>query len=507
MPTYTRAGSFSGTVPGAPRETALRVLDAGGADAVLWATADRQKTVGPIIYANEAGAVTFYADPGTYTVRWTGGQATVTVTGGAVAEEIFDAPDYDASPLRLPSWVAPSQILTTLQSGHGWSNNAGSTLATDTSDYVLGSQSVRITTGGTGAQANLSRAGMSSFDATGKALRLRFKVTDVTRMAEIGCFLGSSNFASNYKFSIQVTGASKFIQSGEWCTVTLSFHDAAVTGTPDRAALTDARLYVIDDNTGNPVVVNWQSFELVPDGSATWPNGVISITFDDSYASQWTLGKKTLDAYGYPATAYSISDYIGNAGRLTLAQLQAMQDRCGWEIAAHASTGANHSTSYTGLTAEALEADIREQHAWLLERGLRGADGTAYPLGQFGLTADGLPTVDVVRAHWGYARTTHSRTKETFPPADRWRLRAISAISTFAGGYTPATLTTTTTGDIDKCKANKSWLILVFHDILAAGPLTATTQCLASDFDAIVAAINAAGVPVRTVADVLRSGT
>lgn len=82
MATYTRAGSFSGTVPGAPRETALRVLDASGADAVLWATADMQKTVGPIVYANEAGNVTFYAAPGTYTVRWTGGSATVAVTGG-----------------------------------------------------------------------------------------------------------------------------------------------------------------------------------------------------------------------------------------------------------------------------------------------------------------------------------------------------------------------------------------------------------------------------------------
>ncbi len=79
---YTRAGSFSGAVLGAPRETALRVLDAAGADAVLWETLEKSALAGPIVYANEAGTVTFYADPGTYTVRWTGGQTTVTVTGG-----------------------------------------------------------------------------------------------------------------------------------------------------------------------------------------------------------------------------------------------------------------------------------------------------------------------------------------------------------------------------------------------------------------------------------------
>lgn len=505
MATYARAGQFGpAAIPGAPRGVPLRVVDAAGSDATLYRDASKNALAGPIVQSTEAGVTTFFADPGTYTVRWNGGSASVTVTGGSIAAEMVDSAYYDASPLRLPAWVQASTILTTLQSGHGWSNNAGSTLTTDTGDYVLGSQSVKITTGGSGAQANLSRTGMSAFDATGKAIRLRFKVTDTTNMAEIGCFLGSSSFANFYKWSIQVTGTSKFVQSGEWCTITLSFHDATSSGTPDRAALTDARLFVIDNSAGQ-VAVNWQSFELIPDGSATWPNGVISITFDDTYASQWTLGKKTLDTYGYPATAYTIGDYVDAPGRLSLAQLTAMQDRCGWEIAAHASTGVNHSASYTGLTATALEQDIREQHGWLMSKGFRAADGMALPLGQFGQTLDGLSTLDIVRRHWGYARTTHSRTKETWPPADRFRLRAISSISTFSGGYAPSLLTTATTGDIDKCKAQKSWLILVFHDITAGAP-TATTQIQSSDYDAIIAAISAAGIPVRTVADVLRSG-
>lgn len=447
------------------------------------------------------------------------GSAALLVAGAASGAATLDSAGYlpvaqqtagyIASPLRMPAWVQPSQqshILTTLQSGHGWTNNAGSTLATDTTDYVLGTQSVRITTGGAGAQANLSRTGMTSFDASNKCVRLRFRVTDITHMAEIGCFLGSSSFSNFYKWSIQVTGSSRFVQSGEWVTITLSWHDATSSGSPNRAALTDARLYVIDNNTGNQVVVNWQSMELIPDGSSTFANGVISITFDDAYVAQWTLGKKTLDSYGYPATAYVIGDYIDNvatSGRLTTAQLKAMQDQSGWEIAGHCNTGANHSTSYTGLTAAALESDIREQRAWLTARGFRGSDGTAYPLGQYGRTSDSAYTRDVVRGHWGYARTTHSRTKETLPPADRWALRAISAISTFSGGYAPSTLTTATTGDIDKCKAQKSWLILVFHNIVASS-VASTSEVLSSDFDAIIAAIAAAGVPVMTVAEVLR---
>ena len=411
---------------------------------------------------------------------------------------------WDGSPFR-PNWPLPSTILTTLQTGHGWSNNAGSTLTTDTTDFILGSQSVRITTGGAGAQANLSRTGMTSFDARGKAIRLRFKVADVTNMAEIGCFLGSSNFVNFYKWSIQVTGTSKFVQSGEWVVITLNWHDATTAGSPNRAALTDARFYVIDNSAGQ-VQVNWQSFELIPDGSQLWPDGVISICFDDIYASQWTGGKPGLDARGWPATCHVIGDYVGNAGRLTLAQLQAMQDQSGWEIAGHANTGVNHSASYTGLTAAQLEADIRAQHSWLMAKGFRNVDGTAYPLGQFGLTSDAQSTRDIVRGHWGYARTTHGRTKETVQPADPWRLRAVSGISTFSGGYAPSALTTAVTGDIAKCKANRSWLILVFHDIVAGAP-TATSQITQTDYDAILAAIAAAGIPVRTVSEVLRGAT
>jgi peptidoglycan/xylan/chitin deacetylase (PgdA/CDA1 family) len=433
------------------------------------------------------------------------GVATLDVSVNLPADQ--QTAGWDASP-RMPQWVQPSTIISTLQSGHGWTNNAGSTLSTDTSDYVLGTQSVVITTGGAGAQANLSKTGMASMDATNKVVRLRFKIADLTNVQEIGFFLGSSSFANFYKWSIWTSGSSRFAQSGEWATITLSWADATTGGSPVRSALTDGRFYIIDNNTGAQVVAKWQSCELVPDGSSTWPTGVISICFDDTYAAQWTLAKPILDTYGYPATAFTIGEYVDSAvspGRLTLAQLKAMQVHSGWEIAAHANTGTNHSASYTGLTAAQLESDIRNQHMWLNAKGFRGADGTAFPLGQFGSTSDGASTTDIVRAHWGYARTTSSRMKETFPPADRWRLRAISGISTFSGGYAPSSLTTAVTGDIAKCATYKTWLILVFHNIVTTTPAS-TSECLQSDLSSIVAAINAAGIPVRTIADVLRTG-
>lgn len=407
---------------------------------------------------------------------------------------------------RIPQWRQPSAILSTFQSGHGFTNNAGSTFTTnDTADFILGTQATKIVTGGTGAAANVSKTGMTAFDTTGKVVRLRLKVDDITHMTGLNLYLGTSSFTNYYKWIIQGGPVgSNLITSGEWVTVTLNWHDATTSGTPARSGLTDVRLQVTDDSTA-AVTVHYQSVELIPDASAIFPNGLVSICFDDCWQSVWDLGKPRLDLYGYPASMYTIQDMVGGSNRLTLAELYHLQDRCGWEIASHAYTDADHALSYTGMTAAALDTDLRALKGWTLAQGFRGGDGTAYPLGQYGLTTDAVPvpTTNLVRRYFNYARTTHSKTKETYPPGDPYRLRAISSVSSFTGGYAPTLLTTTTTGDLDKAKANQSWLILVFHKI-SSGAATDTSTCSQADFNSIIDKISANGMPVIPVGDVLR---
>lgn len=405
---------------------------------------------------------------------------------------------------RNPIWRQPSQIITNFQSGHGYTNNAGSTFSANyTGDFIMGSQSARITSGGLGAAANVSRTGLPNIDTTGKTIRIRLKIPDITHMTGLNFFLGSSSFANNYKWIIQggVAG-SNHITSGEWIVVTLNWHDATTTGTPARNAITDVRLQITDDNTGAGVVAIYQSIELIPDASSVWPNGVVSICFDDCFQSFWDNGKPRMDQYGYPGSIYVIEDLIGGPQRLTDAELRNMQDRQGWEISSHANTDADHALTYTGMTSDQLLADLESMKGNLVNQGYRG-QGTAYPLGQYGLTTDGISTTSIVQKFFGYARHTNSRTKETFPPGDPFRLRAISAISGFAGGYAPANLTTATTGDIDVAKANQTWLILVFHKV-NTGAATATTEISQTDFNSIIDKINSAGMPVVPVGDVLR---
>ncbi|MCO6011430.1 hypothetical protein NE236_41420 [Actinoallomurus purpureus] len=420
----------------------------------------------------------------------------------------FAPPDRSAlfpGTARLPRFPQASSVATTMQSGHGWtSSGTGATFnLNDTSDSISGSQAAKLTTAGTAAQTNIRKFAGSVPDTTGKIFRLRIKVDDATHLNELDFYCGSSSLANTYKWSFFIGGGSAWITSGDWVTVTLNFADATTTGTPARSGMTDLQLQAWDDGTGNPVTVHLQSVELISDGSAVFPSGVASICFDDSWSSPRDLAWSKLDSYGYPASLFTITDQLGSANHITLTDLKTRVDRFGWESAAHAQLDANHAATYTGMTAAQLEGDIRAQRAWLISNGVRIGDGTAYPLGQFGRTSDNVSTVDITRRYFSWARTTARRTAETFPPADPFRLRAISSISTFAGGVTPSSLTTASTGTIDKVKASSGWLILVFHKIVT-GSVGSTLECAQSDFNAIIDKINTAGMPVATIGDVLR---
>jgi polysaccharide deacetylase len=438
------------------------------------------------------------------------GVSSVNGRSGAVTVVPADLSIPDVSALyppaaRTPRFVPPSSVITTMQSGHGWtSSGTGATFnLNDTTDFISGTQAAKLTTAGTGAQTNIRKFAGTVPDTTAKMFRIRIKVDDVTHLNELDFYLGSSSLANNYKWSFFIAGGSAWITSGDWVTVTLSFADATTAGTVTRNNMTDLQLQAWDDNTGNPVTVHFQSVELIPDGSAVFANGVASICFDDSWSSPQSVGAfSKLDGLGLAATLFTITDQLGSANHLTLADLKTRVDRWGWESAAHSYTDVSHTATYTGLSAAALETDIRAQRAWLLANGIRSTDGTAYPLGQFGKTTDNQPTQDLVRRYFSWARTTANRTRETFPPANPFRLRAISSISTFTGGTTPTSLTTTN-GVIEKTATFKSWLILVFHKI-TSGAAGSTTECQKSDFDSIVDKLISSGVTVLPIGDVLR---
>ncbi|MFJ6085178.1 polysaccharide deacetylase family protein [Streptomyces sp. NPDC092369] len=429
-----------------------------------------------------------------------------------------------AMPLMVPSsprpaW-RPASFSQQFQSGHGWTasgSGVGSSNVNDTATFCRGSQSFQVTTTGTGAVANIRKLAGSVPDLTGKALRLVFRVSDVTHLNQINFQVGTSTIANTFSWRVHTHAASaeNLVLSGEWVTLVLSWADVrSATGTYSISAngvpsvtngFTDLLFQVVDDNTGNPIVVNLQSVEVIADTKATFAGGVISITFDDSYASQYTNARPKMDSLGFRGTAYTIVENLGAGGYLTLAQLRSLQDQCGWEAAGHAYYAANHNTKYNALSAAVVEDDIRRTRAWMAAQGFPGGS-FAYPGGWLSTTTDGASIEALTCRYFSNGRSISSAdTLEPFPPPMPYRMHAISGIGALAGGASrglPANLTGAG-GSLDRCQLDGNWVILVFHDIVT-GSVTTSNQCSLTDFNSIMDGINSRGIPVLPVGDVLR---
>lgn len=385
-------------------------------------------------------------------------------------------------------------VATAMQPGHGWSITSGTAAASnmnDTTDYTLGSQSATLTTTNLAATVQLGSANpvASPVNATGKALRVWVKVSDPTKLSEFSFWAASGgSYNTCYRWDvISYGGGIDFIQPNQWTPLTLHFGNAGVTGVPDRAALNRFKFQIKDRATG-AVTVGFNGLETIPDAGATYPNGVISLTFDDTWLSQYTHAKPIMDKYGYQGTAYIITGNVGTANRMSLAQLKQLQLQ-GWEIATHAATQAIHDGNYGALSAEMITAELQAAKTWLAANGFRGGDHFAYPGGHCENNAG--PTAQL---YFTSARLVYGQNAETLPPADPNRIRSMQPSS----GTSVASIN----AQIDAVVASKAWLPLSFHDFVTAGATGVAYNT--GDFDTILAYAQSKGVAVRTIGQALR---
>jgi len=429
---------------------------------------------------------------------------------GALSQGGFQLPML--SPERMVPFRSATYIQN-FQAGHGWttSGSVGSSNLNDTSTFIRGTQCATVTTAANALQSGIAITAGSARDLTGKMIRLTFQVVDVTHLGTIAFYAGTSSLANYFQWAPHVHGSGvNWVQSGEWVTLTIPWANVknvagtctlSSTGVPNTTTgFTDFRFAVYDDGAA-AVTYHLQSMEIVPDTSTTFPTGVVSITFDDTYQSVYDYARPYMDGYGYRGTIYSIVDLLGTSGKFTLPELKTLSQFSGWEVAGHAYTSAAHNAGYDTLTATQVNTEMRSMKAWLVANGFY-ADSFAYPQGKFSLTTDSVPIDSIAAQYFATSRTIISENAETWPPPMPQRLRAWTGISSATGG-TPVSTMTAAGGPLDRCQVNGDWLILCLHQLTTTTP-GATTQLLQSDFNTLMDAINSRGIPVLPVGDVVR---
>ena len=429
-------------------------------------------------------------------------------------------------PLGLPlAEQKDAFVVSSLEPGHLFITNAGG--ADNLSDATdihpeLGGPTAWIQSAGNGQPKILSAVGLAPRDFSQSMPRLWLKLSHGAHARELTLTLGNQAFKNFVRFNFRSTQGQRWLTDGDWAGFSMGWNEdsmtqvnleAGLTLADFRRSITDYQVQVRDDRVV-PVGLRLARISAVAESRERFPRGVISFTFDDGLESQYLRARPKLAQYGYAATAYVIVGFLDKPNYLSTRQLRRLKKHGHWEVAFHAFDPVMHLTDYSNFPVELVERDIMAGKQWLWEHGFgfgrNGRSGLAhfsYPKGEFkiddesGLGRPRAGTTDVLaiaRRHFSSARSISERHRESWPPSDTHKLRVVYVTA-------PETAESVARQVRNGVDAGE-WVILVLHNLVEV-PVS-NDQWEASKFDALVDYVgkDLAGVPVRTIGQVLGGG-
>jgi peptidoglycan/xylan/chitin deacetylase (PgdA/CDA1 family) len=209
--------------------------------------------------------------------------------------------------------------------------------------------------------------------------------------------------------------------------------------------------------------------------------GMISITLDDGWSTQYSSARASLKSRSIPATYYLVTDAIaqGWGGYMTLAQVKTLRNE-GNEIASHTRTHADLTT----LTPAQLTSELHDSRVWLQTNvGAACGKNFASPYGAYNAAVK-----TVIQAEYASHRTINAG--RNYKDSVIYELRANDVSS--------AVSVATVKGWINQAIAEKSWLIILFHEFSTGAP-TRETQYRVSNFNSILDYVKTTGIKTVTV--------
>ncbi len=184
-----------------------------------------------------------------------------------------------------------------------------------------------------------------------------------------------------------------------------------------------------------------------------FPLGFVTLTFDDGWQSFADNAAPVLNAANLDATLYINTEPVtGNfPAFMQETTLQSMQT-AGHDIGGHTTT----HVSLVGLTAPELDAEIDANRSFLVGLGLTPVNSFAYPFGAYDATV--IQAVD--DAGYSMARTVD----------DGYNFADSDPLTLKIKHVTNLTSAATIQGWIDTAVADKTWLVLMFHEIVDVHP-------------------------------------
>ena len=219
-------------------------------------------------------------------------------------------------------------------------------------------------------------------------------------------------------------------------------------------------------------------------GASVTTRGVITISFDDGFQTQYDYAFPMLQARGMAGDFYVISSNVGKPGYLTVAELQTMQNY-GSEIDSHSVT---HPDFTTLSDSQIIQECLLSQQA-LRSWGLT-ANNFAYPFG-----ARNAHTDSVVAQYYRSARGYNEPDIMQFPTS-QILLPAIDGSVTLSADLSL----------VDQISASNGWGIIAFHDVSPTAGIS-QNHISTADFASFLNYVQAKGVAVLSVDQALNAAS
>lgn len=217
-----------------------------------------------------------------------------------------------------------------------------------------------------------------------------------------------------------------------------------------------------------------------PTQPGQFSEGMISLTFDDSWLSQYTNALPILQNAGLKGTFYLTTQPIQETwdGFMTSNQVKDIANK-GHEIAGHTVTHADLAT----INRTKINNEIKNSKTYL--QSLTGASviSLAYPYGSYNNTVKNLTKNAGYTSARGVDYESHNTTTTDTYDLKSQCIETSDSIESIKA-------------KIDSAKANKQWYILCFHEVVNGGDQWSTTP---ARFQEIVDYAKGIGIKVVTV--------
>jgi peptidoglycan/xylan/chitin deacetylase (PgdA/CDA1 family) len=221
------------------------------------------------------------------------------------------------------------------------------------------------------------------------------------------------------------------------------------------------------------------SLKKVANDPTKFSQGMLSISFDDGEFSAYENTVSVLDPLGLKSTHFIVSDYLSDnfPGYIKPPEVLDLEAR-GHEIGAHTRSHPDLTT----LTAAEMQNEIAGSKNDLLALGVKEVNAIAYPFGAYDQQVEDLVAQD------GFLGARSTNDGQNLRNTDKFALKRV-----------PVNIGTTLASvqnEIGKALANKSWLVLVFHNIDNSGNTYSTSP---STFKQIANYIKQSAIKVVTI--------